>query len=142
MAKHLTTAELSTLLTPTFAAAKTISGVAAASSVVTVTATGHGFSVGDVVAQYGIGGATEANGPFIVATVPTANTYTLTGITAVTNYTSGGSAKKVTAGLLNQLKPSDLDDLTDALKRIYHVKGTDSDRSAESTLLSLLTAAG
>ncbi len=142
MAKHLTTAQLSTLLTPTFSAAKTITGVAASASVVTVTATAHGFSAGDVVAQYSIGGAVEALGPFVIATVPDANSYTLTGLTAVTSYTSGGSAKRILTGLTNTLKPGDIADLVDALKRVYHVTGTDNDRSQEVAIGTTLATAG
>ena len=141
MSKHLSTSDISTLLTPTFAASKTITSVVAAASLVTVTATAHGYSTGDVIAQYGIGGAVEANGPFIITKVD-ADSYTLNGLTAVTSYTSGGSAKKITAGLTATLKPGDVGDLRDALRRISCVRGPDSDRSVESTIGSLLTTAG
>jgi hypothetical protein len=84
--------------TPTVGAAKNVSGVAEAGGVVTVTtATPHLLAVGDLVLLEGIGGAVEANGPWIVATVADASNFSLTGLAAITPYTSGGTSKKISS---------------------------------------------
>lgn len=124
----LTAAAMSTLLNPagSIAASKTITGVAASGGVVTVTATSHGYSAGDILVHESIGGATEASGIVVVDTVPTANTYTIRGLAAVTTYTSGGTAKKLTftAGLVRALTPANIDALRDALNRVPNAPGT------------------
>lgn len=136
MANELSVTDVATLLRPAIAAAKTITGVAAAGNVVTVTSAGHGYSVGDVVAIYGVGGAVEANGAWVIATVPLSSTYTLTGITTVTTYTSGGSSKKITGAA--GLTPGNLRDLQTTLDRRAYTRGTDADRTAESTIAAII----
>lgn len=137
MAYHFTRDALTTLLTPSFtlAASKTITGVAAAGNVVTVTSNAHGFSTGDWLVQTEVAGAVEANGLFSVTKVD-ANSYTVDGLTAVTNYTSGGKAKKVSiATLVKDLKPYQLQGLLDSLSRVPHVRSQDHAAGAtESTL--------
>ena len=82
MAHHLTTTEIAALLrlTGSASAAKTITGVSASGGVVTVTATAHGFSAGDLLLHEAIGGAVEANGFQRVASAPNGNTYTEVGL--------------------------------------------------------------
>ena len=106
---------------------------------VTVTATGHGLVTGDWVVQTEVGGAVEAQGLFKVTKVD-ANSYTLDGLTAVTAYTSGGVAKKVTvSGLLRDIKPYQFDALKDALSRVKHVRNHDAAAgSGESTVGTIL----
>ena len=86
-------------------AAKAISGITQANPAV-VTANSHGFSNGDVIVIYGVGGMTEVNktAPYTsVYTVVAATTHTfaLTGIDSRTYsaYTSGGYAIKVNAAI-------------------------------------------
>ncbi|MEO6709308.1 MAG: phage tail tube protein [Planctomycetota bacterium] len=62
------------------AAGKTITGISKANPAV-VTATAHGLAIGDVVKLSEINGMTELDGQeFVVGTVPTANTFSLSGV--------------------------------------------------------------
>lgn len=92
---------------PILEAAKTITA-ATKESPVKLTSTSHGFSVGDKVYVSGIVGMTELNNRYwIVRTVPTADTFTLSysgdgtaqgtavDSSAFTAYTSGGIAERV-----------------------------------------------
>lgn len=56
-----------------------------------ITATGHGYSTGELANVYGVGGTTEANGSWVI-TVIDANTFDLQGSTHTNAYTSGGTA--------------------------------------------------
>lgn len=145
MAKRLSATEIAALLrlAGTAGAATNITGVAASNGVVTVTATSHPLAAGDLCLQESVGGATEANGFFRVATKPDANTYTLEGLSAVTAYTSGGTVKKltITGGLVRALKPGQLNSLADALNRRNYDRGTDENQAdVESTLATILGA--
>lgn len=83
----------------TRAAAKTITGITAASPPV-VTATAHGYSNGDIVVITGVVGMVQVNDRcFQVASVTT-DTFELEGVvgTGYTAYSSGGSAYKLTLG--------------------------------------------
>lgn len=71
---------------------KTISGATNASPI-SITATGHGYSSGDIVHISGVAGNTAANGLWQI-TVVDANTFTLNGSTGNASYTSGGLASK------------------------------------------------
>ncbi len=72
----------------------TVTGATNASPIV-ITAAGHGFANGQVVALGNIGGNAAANGKFVVANVTT-DTFELAGSTGNGAYTSGGVA--TTAG--------------------------------------------
>ena len=134
MARKLYAADIATLFQPVVAAAKTITGVASSASITTVTSAAHGFSNGDVIMQDSIVGSVEAIGIFVISGVTT-NTYVLNGLASVTAYTSGGNARKVTAGAIAVMKPNDIMALRDALDRVYWVAGTDGNyASVESTL--------
>ena len=65
----------------------TISNVALTSDVATITATGHGLTVGQVVTIAGLT-TTALNGTYTVASTPTANTFTFAKINANINSTS------------------------------------------------------
>lgn len=74
------------------------------SATVTVTATSHGYSVGNVVKLSGLtgtGGLTAANlnDRFVVASVPNANTFTFTASTNASSNASGGGL----AGYVNRI---------------------------------------
>lgn len=71
---------------------KTISAATNASPI-SITATGHGFSTGDIVHISGVAGNTAANNVWQI-TVVDANTFTLNGSTGNASYTSGGLASK------------------------------------------------
>ncbi len=74
--------------------AKTISGVTLGNPTI-ITATGHGFSVGDVITIAGVGGATAVNGTWII-TNKTTNTFAINlDTTGGSAYTSGGTATPV-----------------------------------------------
>ncbi len=92
---------------PILEAAKTITAATKASPC-QLTSTTHGYSVGEKIYLSGLGGMTELNGRYyIVRTVPTANTFTLSycgdgtaygtavDSTAFTTYTTGGTAERV-----------------------------------------------
>lgn len=71
---------------------KTVSGaVNNGSGLIRLTVTGHGYSTGDSIGVYGVGGTTEANGRWTV-TVIDANTIDLQGSSFSHAYTSGGTA--------------------------------------------------
>jgi hypothetical protein len=71
---------------------KTITGaVNNGSGLIRITATGHGYTTGDAIGIYGVGGTTEANGAWDI-TVIDANTFDLQGSTFTNAYTSGGTA--------------------------------------------------
>lgn len=61
------------------------------SGLIRVTCTGHGWSTGEKVVVYNVGGTTEANSAWTI-TVIDANTFDLQGSTFTHAYTSGGSA--------------------------------------------------
>jgi hypothetical protein len=71
---------------------KTITNVTNSAGLCRVTATSHGFSTGDLITVYGVGGATQANGTGWTITVIDANTFDLVGSSAPGAYTSGGTA--------------------------------------------------
>ncbi len=74
--------------------AKTISGVTLGNPTI-ITATGHGFSVGDVITIASVGGATAVNGTWII-TNKTTNTFAINlDTTGGSAYTSGGTATPV-----------------------------------------------
>jgi hypothetical protein len=135
MARHLFAADMAALLTPAVAAAKTITGATNASPIV-VTSAAHGYSTGDFVMQDSVVGNTAAIGLFRI-TVIDANTYSLNGSTGNGAYTSGGNSRNVTSGMLGNLNPSAVGDVQDALSRMFYVRGTDADRSQESTLSAM-----
>jgi hypothetical protein len=142
MAKHLSATDLSTLLAHAFtkAAGKNITGCAASNNVVTVTATAHGYATGDWIEHTAIGGAAEANGLVKITRVD-ANSYTIDGLTAVTSYTSGGVAKKVSlTGLVSQLKKRDITALLNVFNRIPHVEEQDSGDGSRETAIGTLFA--
>ena len=68
-----------------------ISNVTNSTTSTVTTSSAHGFGVGDPVTISGVGGATDANGSWVVASVPSTTTFTLTFNKAPGNYTSGGS---------------------------------------------------
>jgi hypothetical protein len=139
-----TIALVSALLTPagTLGAAKTITGAAAADGVTTITASTHGFSTGDLVVNEDIGGATEANGIF-VATRVDANSFTIP-VAAVTAYTSGGTAKKITAtaGFVRDLKPYQVEQVVGALNRKPWSRVSGNNITAEPTLKTIFPSTG
>lgn len=69
---------------------KTISGATNATPIVITTTTSHGFSTGDAVYVYGVGGNTDANGSWVI-TVLTATTFSLNSSIGGGVYTSGGT---------------------------------------------------
>ncbi len=74
--------------------AKTISGVTLGNPTI-ITATAHGFTVGDVVTIASVGGATTVNGTWVV-TNKTTNTFAIgLDTTGGSAYTSGGTATPV-----------------------------------------------
>lgn len=74
--------------------AKTISGVTLGNPTI-ITATAHGFAVGDVVTIASVGGATSVNGTWVV-TNKTTNTFSIDlDTTGGSAYTSGGTATPV-----------------------------------------------
>lgn len=133
MAHNLSTAEISALFTPVFTrgASKTISGAAAASGAINLTATAHGLTVPAItflplmVEVTAVTGTTEANG-FWFATVPDANHLTLTGSTFTNAYVSGGVAKQVTltAGLAANLTVVQLLNLASKLDHAPYAPAT------------------
>lgn len=87
------------------AAAKTITGITAASPPV-VTSTAHGYTNGQVVKISGVVGMVELNNrAFVVANV-TANTFELKGVdgTGFTAYASGGSAFLATLSAVGEVR--------------------------------------
>lgn len=136
MAKRLNLAGVRTAINKVAAAAaKTITGATNASPI-SVTATAHGYSTGDVLAIYNVGGNTAANGVGAI-TVVDANTFTIDGSTGNGSYTSGGSAKRLTCSVTS----GDLDDLQAALARCsYTPRGSARNRSGEATVDAILSA--
>lgn len=74
---------------------KTITGITKANPAV-VTAVGHGFSTGDKIWIFNVGGMAQINDQLYTITVLTGDTFSLNGInsTAFSTYTSGGTAGK------------------------------------------------
>jgi len=70
-----------------------ITGAAHAAGVVTITAVGHGLSVGQYHDISGVVGMTDINDKFRIISVPTDDTFTISKTTSQT-YTSGGTIKK------------------------------------------------
>jgi hypothetical protein len=73
-----------------------ITGSSAANPTVITTASAHGFSVGDQVTIQGHSSSPPINSTYIVATAPTATTFTIP--TAVTSAGSGGFVSRFNAG--------------------------------------------
>ena len=70
------------------------------------TSAAHNLVIGQTVVIAGVNGATGVNGTFVVATAPTANTFTITLAAAPGVYTSGGvvtSPAPAITGVLNQI---------------------------------------
>jgi surface protein len=75
------------------AATVSVSGTANAGGLIEVTTSAaHGLTTGFKVYIFGVGGTTEANGPWIV-TVTGASTFTLDGSTYANAWTSGGTVR-------------------------------------------------
>lgn len=71
---------------------KTITGAANnGSGLIRITATAHGYSTGDKIGVYGVGGTTEANGAWTITRIA-ADTFDLQGSTFTNVYTAGGTA--------------------------------------------------
>lgn len=88
----------------TTGAAKTITGVALGNPTI-ITATGHGFSNGDVVTLSAIGGTTALNGVSAVVKNKTANTFAVdVDTTGGAAYTSGGTATPAAWTQVNNIK--------------------------------------
>jgi cyclophilin family peptidyl-prolyl cis-trans isomerase len=68
-----------------------ISGVTNTVNPTITTAAANNLTVGESVTIAGVGGATGINGTFVVASVPTTTTFTITDATAPGDYTSGGA---------------------------------------------------
>ena len=84
--------------------------VATSSSVITVTTThAHGLSVGSLIYIVGTTGGTNTNGAFIVATVPTANTFTVTAASASGTVTSTAGNVNVYARPAGYVEPRTFD---------------------------------
>jgi hypothetical protein len=123
--RHLTQAEINTLLVPTFALGSplTITGAATAGGLINLTITAHGLVAGSVFAPlWGsvklVGGTVEANG-FWALTVADANHITLIGSTFTNAYTSGGTLTVVslTGGTAAGLIEDDLNNLAESVSR-------------------------
>lgn len=76
--------------------APTISSITQASPAVVTTSAAHGFSDGQYIELFDVGGMTEVNGQTFHISDKAATTFELTGIvsTNFTEYTSGGSARR------------------------------------------------
>jgi hypothetical protein len=72
---------------------KTITGCTFAGGSFTVTAVGHGFAVGDKILIEGVVGI-NVNGVAVVATTPTADTFTIANCNGFGTYVSGGAARR------------------------------------------------
>lgn len=120
MSAHLSQTQINTLLTPVpvLGSSVTISGAAAATGLIKLTATAHGIVANASayiplwVVVMNVGGTVEANG-FFPATVTDVNHITLTGTTFVNAYTSGGTLQVLTfsAGTAAGLTAVNLNDL-------------------------------
>lgn len=142
MAQRLSNADIRTLVNPVLAAAKTISGATSANPCV-VTATAHGYAVGDYVVIYGAGGMASLNGIIFKISASTTNTFTVPANATGDVYVSGGSAQKITAGLAAKLKRYQITALQSALDRVRHVENADKDSgSAESAIEDIFPAGG
>jgi hypothetical protein len=76
---------------------QTITNVQVVAGTVQLTMASHKFNTNDEGFFWGIGGAVEANGRYIVTKVD-ANTISLNGLTTCTTYTSGGQATHIING--------------------------------------------
>jgi hypothetical protein len=84
--------------------------VATSASVITVTTTfAHGLSVGSLIYIVGTTGGTNVNGAFTVATVPTANTFTVTAASASGTVTSTAGNVNVYARPAGYVEPRTFD---------------------------------
>ena len=84
--------------------------VATSAFVITVTTTNaHGLSVGSLIYIVGTTGGTNVNGAFIVATVPTANTFTVTAASASGTVTSTAGNTNVYARPAGYVEPRTFD---------------------------------
>lgn len=72
-------------------ARKAITNAVTNAGLIRITATGHGFSTGNVVDVTGVVGTVEANRTGWTITVIDANTFDLVGSTFVNAYVSGGT---------------------------------------------------
>jgi hypothetical protein len=68
-----------------------VSGVSNANPSTITTSSAHGLIVGQVVVIASVGGATGANGTWVVATVPSSTTFTISLASSPGVYTSGGT---------------------------------------------------
>lgn len=109
----------------TEAAAKTITGITAASPPV-VTSNAHGYSDGDIIRITGVVGMTEVNERAFVVASSLTNTFELKGVdgTAYTAYASGGSAYKQTmAQIANVASITGFDGVADEID-VTHLDST------------------
>jgi hypothetical protein len=84
--------------------------VATSTSVITVTTTyAHGLSLGSLIYIVGTTGGTNVNGAFVVATVPTANTFTVTASSASGTVTSTAGNVNVYARPAGYVEPRTFD---------------------------------
>jgi len=84
--------------------------VATSASVITVTTTyAHGLSVGSLIYIVGTSGGTNVNGAFSVATVPTANTFTVTAASASGAVTSTAGNTNVYSRPAGYVEPRTFD---------------------------------
>ena len=79
-----------TLTSADTAATVAVTGVSNAANPTITTATNHGLITGQTVVIAGVNGAPSVNGTWVVASVPAANTFTITLATAPGVFTSGG----------------------------------------------------
>ena len=135
MAKTLSASDISTLLTPALSAGVNVTAATEASPI-EITAASHGLVVDDYCLVADVGGQTGANGLWRASAID-GNDVTLEGTTTVGAWTSGGTVKKVTAGLIRELVPGDLDDVQFALSKRQVTRGTDAVRTSESPLKTI-----
>jgi len=85
----------------------TSSGVAPNIIATVTTSAAHGLAAGQTVELFLIGGATQLNGVFVVNTVPTTTTFTISmASVAVSAYTSGGYIANLSLTFLSQFVPA------------------------------------
>jgi len=104
-----------------------------------VTVTGHGYQNGDVVAIIGHTTNTAANVVGTVGSVTT-NTFQLTNLIggAAVNGNGLGGATGTVQRLVIGLHPEDLGDLERTLQSHSYKQGSDANRSASSTVETIL----
>jgi len=143
MSQHLTSANLRTIFDPTLAAAKSVTSITKANPAV-CTSTAHGYAAGDYIFLTAPS-VDAAMGPALYRiSAADANTFT------VPYNNSGGtggaqtaSALKVTAGLVQKLKPYQIKAIMDALSRKAHNEAPDAaNGTGESDLDTLFPSGG